>query len=169
MKISTVIPTYNRRDHVLRAIKSVLAQTVAVDEIIVVDDGSTDGTAEAIGSRYGSSVRLFRQKNGGVAAARNRGIREARGEWIALLDSDDIWLPTKIERQFTAVDKFGRECRVCFTDNMFDGDPDMQSSRFQETSFEGVPGFGILGEPTVSVMQGTQPFLLQAFWFSVRL
>ena len=91
MKISALIPTYNRRKFVPRAIESILAQTVPVDEIIVVDDGSTDGTAEEIGSRFGERVRVIRQENQGVSAARRRGVLEANGEWIAFLDSDDEW------------------------------------------------------------------------------
>jgi glycosyltransferase involved in cell wall biosynthesis len=93
MKVSALIPTYNRLKHVLRAIDSVLAQTVPVDEIIVVDDGSTDGSAEAIRSRYGSHVKVFSQENAGVSVARQRAVAEARGQWIAFLDSDDEWLP----------------------------------------------------------------------------
>lgn len=93
MKVSTIIPAFNRRDYLPRAIDSVLAQTVPVDEIIVVDDGSTDGSAGLVESRYGNRVRVVRQANSGVAGARYRGIQEARGEWIAFLDSDDEWLP----------------------------------------------------------------------------
>src|SRR5579864_2473726 len=92
MTISAVIPAFNRRNHVSRAIDSALAQTVPVDEILVIDDGSTDGTAELVESRYGNRVRVVRQANSGVAGARRRGIQEARGEWIAFLDSDDEWL-----------------------------------------------------------------------------
>ncbi len=95
MTISAVIPAFNRRNHVSRAIDSALAQTVPADEIIVVDDGSTDGTAEVVESRYGSRVRVVRQANTGVAGARRRGIQEARGVWIAFLDSDDEWLPDR--------------------------------------------------------------------------
>jgi len=128
LKVSALIPTYNRRTQVLRAIDSVFAQTVGVDEIVVVDDGSTDGTAEAIRSRYGKRVILLRQENAGVSAARNRGIREAAGEWIAFLDSDDVWLPRKLERQFAALEMFAPECGACFTDCTFVGDPNITCS-----------------------------------------
>jgi len=158
MTISVVIPTYNRRTHIFRAIESVLAQTVPVDEIIVVDDGSTDGTAEAVGSRYGSSVSIFRQENRGVAAARNRGIHEARCEWIAFLDSDDVWLPTKVQRQLEALAALRGEFGVCFTDNVFDGNPDMKRSMFQEAGFEGAPGFGTLEDPAQYIVAGREPF-----------
>jgi len=100
--ISVVIPTYNRRDLLPRAIDSVLAQTSPPDEIIVVDDGSDDGTMGIVHRAY-PQVRVVDQKNAGVSAARNLGITSATGEWIALLDSDDAWLPQKLERQLQAL------------------------------------------------------------------
>lgn len=169
MKVSALIPTYNRQAQVLRAIDSVLAQTVPVDEIIVVDDGSTDGTAEAIRSRYGSRVALFTQENAGVSAARNRGIREARGEWIAFLDSDDFWFPTKIERQLEAVAKLGDEFGLCFTDCVYDGNPDMKLSVFEETGLVGVPRFGWLDDPARYVLASREPFWTQSLLVRRRL
>jgi len=162
LTISALIPTYNRRTQVLRAIGSVLAQTVPVDEIVVVDDGSTDGSAEAIRSRYGSRVTLFRQENAGVSAARNRGIREAKGEWIAFLDSDDVWFPTKIERQLEALAALGGGFGVCFTDCVYDGNPDKKLSVFQETSFEGAQTIGALEEPVKYVLAEREPFYTQS-------
>src|SRR5690625_1599012 len=96
---SVVIPTWNRRDMVARAIDSVLAQTRPVEEIIVVDDGSCDGTGEYLAHRYGERITCVRQDNAGVSAARNRGLVMARGRYLALLDSDDEWLPEKNARQ----------------------------------------------------------------------
>jgi glycosyltransferase involved in cell wall biosynthesis len=95
MNVSAVIPAFNRRDLLPRAIDSILAQTVPVDEILVIDDGSTDGSAEFVQARYGDRVRAVRQQNTGVSGARRRGIQEACGEWIAFLDSDDEWLPNR--------------------------------------------------------------------------
>lgn len=97
--VSAIIPTWNRRELLLRALESVLAQTRPVDEIIVVDDGSTDGTGEAIAARHGDRVRHVWQENAGVSAARNRGMELARGRYFALLDSDDEWLPDKTRLQ----------------------------------------------------------------------
>ncbi len=98
--VSVIIPAYNGEDFIIAAIQSVLAQTLPVAEIIVVDDGSSDRTA-AVAERFGAMV--IRQANRGVSAARNAGIRAANTEWIALLDQDDIWAPKKIEYQLGAV------------------------------------------------------------------
>ena len=100
--VSVIIPTFNRRHCLPRAVDSVLAQTEAALEIIVVDDGSDDGTAELIHRDY-PQLRYIRQHNRGVSAARNRGIAEARGTWLAFLDSDDEWLPNKLARQLALV------------------------------------------------------------------
>lgn len=104
MSVSVIIPTHNRAGVIRRAVDSALAQSVSELEVIVVDDGSDDGTAEALAS-YGESVRLLRQENQGVSSARNRGIRAAGGEWVALLDSDDFWLPEKLAAQLAMHEK----------------------------------------------------------------
>ncbi len=97
--VSVIIPTYNRAALVAEAVASVLAQTWRDFEVLVVDDGSTDGTIEAL-APYASRLRLLRRESrGGVSAARNTGIKAARGEWLAFLDSDDLWLPEKLSRQ----------------------------------------------------------------------
>ena len=98
MKISVIIPTFNRLDLLKRAIDSVLNQSIKPYDIIVVDDGSTDDTSEMIQQKY-KSINLIQQKNSGVSAARNNGIKNAQGDWIALLDSDDEWGENKLEEQ----------------------------------------------------------------------
>lgn len=95
--VSVIIPAFNCKDCIDRAIGSVLAQNYRPIEVIVVDDGSTDGTGEKV-KTYGPSVRLVPQDNTGPAAARNRGIGESNGEFIAFLDADDEWLPRRLER-----------------------------------------------------------------------
>jgi O-antigen biosynthesis protein len=97
--VSVVIPTYNRMGTIRRAIASVLAQDYAPLELIVVDDGSTDETCALVEAIADDRIRLVRQPNGGVGAARNRGINEARGGLIAFCDSDDEWLPGKLSAQ----------------------------------------------------------------------
>ncbi|MBE0534890.1 MAG: glycosyltransferase family 2 protein [Phycisphaerae bacterium] len=102
--ISVVIPAYNCGKYLARAIDSVLAQRRAADEIIVVDDGSTDNTAE-VAARYGGRIRFLQQANAGASAARNTGIEAAMGEWVAFLDADDEWLPTKLQMQAAVLER----------------------------------------------------------------
>lgn len=111
-KISVVIPTYNRRVQVVEAVASVMAQTVAVAEILVIDDGSTDDTEEHL-SRMGAPVRYMRIENQGVSAARNLGVIAACGDWIAFLDSDDEWHSQKLSKQLECIDETG--AKVCLT------------------------------------------------------
>jgi Glycosyl transferase family 2 len=114
MKVSAVIPTFNHRAHLGRAIDSILAQTVPVDEIVLVDDGSTDGSAEFVESRYGNRVRIVRQTNTGVSGARRRGVQESRGEWIEFLDSDDEWEPGRNELFLLAAERVGADVAWIF-------------------------------------------------------
>jgi len=100
LKISVVIPAYNAERFLPRCLTSVFAQTLPPDEVIVVDDGSTDKTSEVAAAL---GARVVKQKNGGQAAARNAGIHAASNEWIALLDADDLWLPEKLAHQAAAI------------------------------------------------------------------
>ena len=101
---AVVIPAYNAARTLDEAIRSVLAQTVAASDILVIDDGSTDDTAD-IAARYGGTVRVIRQGNAGAAAATNVGLRNVSAPFVAGLDADDIWLPEKAERQ---LERFAR-------------------------------------------------------------
>lgn len=115
--VSVVIPSYNRAARVPRAIDSALAQTGATMEVLVVDDGSTDDTRAVVAARYGADprVRYLARANGGVSAARNTGLRAARGEFIALLDSDDTWLEGKVALQLRCLEAFP-EAGMVWTD-----------------------------------------------------
>lgn len=97
--VSVVIPTHDRRALVREAVESALAQASADFEVIVVDDGSADGTAESLEREFGGRIRLLAQPNRGVSAARNRGVAACRGEYVAFLDSDDLWRPRKLAAQ----------------------------------------------------------------------
>jgi glycosyltransferase involved in cell wall biosynthesis len=115
--VSVIIPTHNRAWAINEAIDSVLVQGYDAFEVIVVDDGSTDATGGLL-SAYKEQIRVIRQSNAGVSAARNRGIAEARGEWIAFLDSDDYWLPGKLAAQ-AAFFKHNPEYRICQTEEIW--------------------------------------------------
>ena len=96
--VSVVIPAYNSAEYLPRTIDSVLAQTLPADEIIIVDDGSTDNTKEVV-EKYSEKVRYIYQENAGASAARNTGIKAANSQWIAMLDADDEWTTDKLKRQ----------------------------------------------------------------------
>ncbi len=108
--VSVVIPTHDRRDLAMHAIRSVLRQRDVDLEVIVVDDGSRDGTGDAVRSLSDPNVRVLRHdRPSGVATARNTGIEAAQGEWIALLDDDDLWAPDKVKAQLEAARDAGRD------------------------------------------------------------
>jgi glycosyltransferase involved in cell wall biosynthesis len=100
--VSVIIPTYNRAHVISRAVESVLAQTFQDFELLIVDDGSHDETREILAS-YGNRITYLYQENHGVSHARNTGIRASSGDFVALLDSDDAWMPEKLERQLAAM------------------------------------------------------------------
>ncbi len=111
--VSVIIPTYNRANLVSRAIKSVLNQTYQDFEIIVVDDCSEDNTEEIVKSFNDSRIRYIKhKKNKGGSAARNTGIKRARGKYIAFLDDDDEWLPSKLEKQIMLFEKLSKHYGV---------------------------------------------------------
>ena len=117
-KISIVIPTFNRIGSLPRALDSALNQTYQPSEIIVVDNGSSDGTTKLLRERY-PSIRLLIEKKLGVSAARNKGIRHSKFQWIALLDSDDAWDKTKLEKQKNALASSLDHFRLVHTDEIW--------------------------------------------------
>lgn len=107
--VSVIMPSYNTADYISESIKSVQAQTYTNWELIIVDDCSTDNTDEVVGAFLGDQrIRYLKnKKNSGAAVSRNRALREAKGRWIAFLDSDDLWAPEKLEKQIEFMEKNG--------------------------------------------------------------
>lgn len=164
-KISAVIPTYNRTRQTFAAVESVLAQTYSNVEVIVVDDGSSDGSGEVV-ERYvkqkaaaGFCVRYCSQKNQGASAARNTGIANARGDYIGFLDSDDIWLPDKLEWQMKALQEFHNECDACVTDAQLIDQAGLNRSSFASQ--------GIGFPHTIGIDRDAKEALAQSFRFWV--
>ena len=125
-KISVVIPTYNRAQTIMRAINSVLSQTLPAFEILVVDDGSSDGTKELLQAHgfFNKKTKALAKKylvkeNSGVSSARNLGIKNANGDFIAFLDSDDAWSKRKLERQFAVLKENLFKHRIIHTDEIW--------------------------------------------------
>ena len=116
--ISVVIPLYNKATYISRTLSSAMMQTFRDFEIVVVDDGSTDDSAAVVESLDISCLRLIKQENAGVSAARNRGIEEAKGEFIAFLDADDVWKPNYLKTQMSLVEKYP-QCDVFATNYEF--------------------------------------------------
>ena len=161
IEFSVVIPTYNRAHLIGRAIDSILSQHTKPMEVIVVDDGSADDTAAVVGS-YGAPVRYIRQENAGSARARDYGIREAQSEWVALLDSDDAWLPEHLARMETAIAQTNGAANFYFADTI--EPPEKGGKRLWE-----VLNFQIEGEYEMApdgtdwvVCNGRQPMMLQS-------
>jgi glycosyltransferase involved in cell wall biosynthesis len=170
--ISVVIPVYNRFDCLKRSVESVLSQTLPVSEVILVDDGSIDGTSELL-PRYIAENQMWRdrvsyvqQDNQGPNVARNTGIAHAKGDWLAFNDNDDLWLPQKLEWQFQALDQFKDQCGACITDAWFMNNPHMKMTLFQLAGKEHRESIGMIPDPlrymlgTNSVV-GVHPIWLQ--------
>lgn len=114
MLVSIIIPAFNRESTIAASVESALAQDHPKIEVIVVDDGSTDGTIGEL-ERFGDRIVVIRQPNAGPSAARNRGVANAKGEIVAFLDSDDLWLPGKVSRQVALMERASSRlvCCVC--------------------------------------------------------
>jgi glycosyltransferase involved in cell wall biosynthesis len=146
-KVSVVIPTYKRPTIVLKCIETVLTQTFSDLEVIVVDDGSADDTGNVVAKAFGDRVRYYYQDNQGAGAARNKGIAEARGEWIAFLDSDDEWERDKLEWQFKTLDRFAAQCGGCYTDVRLKNHPETRTFfELAEESYQHQGEMGVSGE-----------------------
>lgn len=147
--VSVIIPTYNRAYILEKSIDSVLSQTFTDYELIVLDDGSTDSTAQVLQSILKSRkpgverIRYVTQTQQGKSAALNHGVRIANGEWISFLDSDDIWSPDKLELQMQALRQF-EGCDVCFTDAQYTNNPNLDVTAFRRAGRKHEAEVGIL-------------------------
>jgi glycosyltransferase involved in cell wall biosynthesis len=165
-KISVVIPTYNREKFVGRAIESVLNQTLRPAQIIVVDDGSTDGTAKVCDA-YAKRVQYWWQRNAGAAAARNAGVRLARQPWVAFLDSDDYWVPSHLERIWTAICATAGAAGFYFSDlQLGEGDAD---THWENIGFQPRAPWQLVPDATEWVLMKCQPTFVQSSVFSKRV
>ena len=146
--VSVIIPTFNRSAMVREAVESVLSQTFDGFELIVVDDGSTDGTTDALRPLAGA-IRLIRQENRGVSAARNRGVAAARGALLAFLDSDDLWLPEKLAVQMSYMSTFPGAA-VCHTEELWIRNGKRVNPRKKHAKAEGKDFVRLLRESLIS-------------------
>lgn len=165
--VSVIIPTFNREDVLPRAIASVLGQTYKNIEIIVIDDGSADNTKSII-KKYGDKVYYIFQQNQGVSSARNNGVKHSNGKYLAFIDSDDEWLPNKLELQmseFNYANDIGMVACKAFISSLYDGEIQLSNSHLNtvetcdfydifKTPYLGMPNIVILK----SVFNGIQGF-----------
>jgi glycosyltransferase involved in cell wall biosynthesis len=168
--VSVIIPTFNRARQVQAALTSVLTQTYPNFEVIVVDDGSTDETREAvervIEQQHSNSkrVRYFFQPNQGQSAARNKGVDAALGQWLGFLDSDDVWLPEKLEWQVRALEKFKDECGACISDARLVDDVGLDTTAFRSSGIRWDETLGMESEAAENLVKCRDPY-----WVSTLL
>ncbi|MGA2417359.1 MAG: glycosyltransferase family A protein [Candidatus Sulfotelmatobacter sp.] len=166
-KVSVIIPTYNRATLVVGAMESAIGQTHPVHEVIVVDDGSTDRTEEQVGTfagsraRHRTSVVYLRQPQSGASVARNTGIAAAKGDWIAFLDSDDGWLPNKLELQFQAISACAGSCGACVTDASYINNSLLKQSAFRLAGVHFRSPSGLWPNAAASIASGHNGMYLQ--------
>jgi len=171
--VSVVIPTYNRPNQTQRAIESVRAQTFSDCEIIVVDDGSSAGAADAmrnfIKASGSDSVRYLYQPNAGPSAARNAGMALARGAYLAFLDSDDIWFPDKLKWQVQALQQYEAFCAASFTDAEIVDDTGLNGTTFRCFGRDYPRFIGIDCDAMMSLAQSFCGFWLSTLLVSTEL
>ena len=131
--ISCIVPVFNGEHFVAEALESILAQTYRPIEVVVMDDGSTDGTEEVLG-RFGGRIRVIRQANAGPAAARSRGLEVAEGEFVAFQDADDLWLPEKLKLQMGRLTaRPEAELCTCLITNFWEPELAEEAERLRDT------------------------------------
>ena len=157
IKVSVIIPTYNRASLIAKTMDSVLAQTCTDYEVIIIDDGSHDNTAEVLHpylTSHRGRIHYHWQENQGKSVALNRALAQARGEFIAFLDSDDLWHPEKLEVQLFAGTKLGSE-HPCFTDANYINNPHLRMTAFEFAQKKYSADFGLIPDP-IELFLGTR-------------
>ena len=165
-EITVVIPTYNRMGLIARAIESVLDQTMQPAQVIVVDDGSTDGTAQVV-KAYASRVQYAWQCNAGGSAARNADVKLATQPWIAFLDSDDYWTPSHLERMTAAIRETKGEAALYFSDMQM-ADVDGGGTLWERFGFRPRAPFHLVQDASAWMLMKRQPAMLQSSIISKR-
>jgi len=165
-RISAVIPTYNRAGLVERAIDSVLSQTHPPEEVVVIDDGSTDDTEDRL-TAYNPKVRYIKQENGGDAVARNSGVAAATSDWVAFLDSDDTWTVDHLARMAAALDATSGRADFYFTDTQLAPYDGGASTRvWDEATFAIAGDHELIADATPWALLPIQPMMLQSSMFN---
>lgn len=162
--VTIVIPVYNRASTIVGAVESVLDQTVRDIEVIIVDNGSQDDTAERI-QPFWKHVRYFFERQPGTSTALNTGFREARGEWIAVLCSDDRWLPDKLEWQCRAATRNDGQCNACFTDASYSNGEDFAITEFERANKIFPSATGIIEDATRFILNAPHGIQLPCLMF----
>jgi glycosyltransferase involved in cell wall biosynthesis len=160
IKISAVIPTYDREKTLVRAIDSALGQEFSAAEVIIVDDGSKDATRKIV-EGYGPKCRYEYQENSGVSVARNHGVRKAGGDWIAFLDSDDYWVPQHLSRLAEAIKATNGEAALYFSDARRPVE-DGGASYWESSGFQIDAPYVLAQDASPWAVLPVQPMLLQA-------
>jgi glycosyltransferase involved in cell wall biosynthesis len=153
--VSIVIPVYNGEAYIEECLDSIFRQTVSNYEIIIVDDGSTDSSVQKVLNINSDKICLIKQSNGGSAAARNNGIKNANGKWIAFLDADDLWMPEKLEKQLSAI----KNSSWAYTDSFFLGE--IYPKNTKTSDLAKFHTGSILEELVISNFIGTSTVLLE--------
>jgi glycosyltransferase involved in cell wall biosynthesis len=161
IEVSVVIPVFNGALTLGKALQSVFAQTMDEIEIIVVDDGSTDGTGQVLKEQNDPRLRILQQKKSGAATARNTGVKEAKGRFIAFLDADDCWSENKLELQLKQIKK-DRSFRMIFGHVM-----EFTDERSLDGSLTATPGRILAGYSPITLLISKTDFL-EVGWFDQR-
>ena len=172
---SVLIPTFNRRHTLIDTLESVRLQTLKSWEIIVMDDGSTDGTADAIEDYIAQHPEMKErftylvQENAGKSVALNNSIPYIKGEWVAFLDSDDLWMREKLEKQYITLEKYRKTCGACFTNARYINNPLIQTTVFERAGRHFKPEHGVFDGALEEIIKGRHGIPIQSLVVQAKL